>query len=114
MKNYEWGQIGEDSHVAKLAERNSGEEVDPARPYAEFWMGTHPSGPSYVASEVAGDAVSLKEWIAENPAVLGEKIADKWGPDLPFLFKVAPLFVLVLFLLNLLRFHPLSVWYLLS
>jgi mannose-6-phosphate isomerase len=86
VKHYEWGQIGKVSHVARLAERNSGEEVDPARPYAELWMGTHPSGPSYVA----GDEVSLKEWIAENPAILGERIGDKWGPDLPFLFKVSP------------------------
>jgi mannose-6-phosphate isomerase len=86
VKNYDWGQIGKDSHVARLAETNSDEEVDPTRPYAELWMGTHPSGPSYVV----GDEVSLKEWIAENPAVLGQKIGDIWGPDLPFLFKVAP------------------------
>ncbi|KAJ1684920.1 hypothetical protein LUZ63_016310 [Rhynchospora breviuscula] len=86
VKNYEWGPIGEGSHVARLAERNSGEDLDLARPYAEFWMGTHPSGPSYVAAD--GDAVSLKDWIRANPAVLGDKVPDKWGPDLPFLFKV--------------------------
>jgi len=88
VKQYEWGQIGESSHVARLAERNSGEEIDQARPYAEFWMGTHPSGPSYVASGAEEDPVSLTDWIGENPAVLGEKIVDTWGPDLPFLFKV--------------------------
>lgn len=103
VKNYDWGQIGDGSHVARLAEKNSGEQVDPARPYAEFWMGTHPSGPSYVASHVAGDATSLKDWIQANAAVLGEKVAYTWGPDLPFLFKVT---TASLFFLKLLRFAP--------
>ncbi|CAH2042476.1 unnamed protein product [Thlaspi arvense] len=32
--------------------------------------------------------LSLKSWIEKNPDVLGEKVVQKWGLDLPFLFKV--------------------------
>ncbi|CAA0817274.1 Mannose-6-phosphate isomerase 2 [Striga hermonthica] len=32
--------------------------------------------------------VSLKDWIEKNPSVLGDKVLEKWGTNLPFLFKV--------------------------
>lgn len=108
VKNYDWGKPGKKSAVARLYEKNSGEEVEGGEPYAEFWMGTHESGPSYIvtAAEVTiglpdsgvegkdgcdrkkGDVVSLKDWIERNPTVLGDKVLQKWGPSLPFLFKV--------------------------
>ncbi|KAG9450192.1 hypothetical protein H6P81_010157 [Aristolochia fimbriata] len=92
VQNYDWGQIGEESHVAKLFSRNSMEPIDAHKPYAELWMGTHDSGPSFVVDSGIGDqmgtAVSLKAWLRENPKALGEKVLDKWGGDLPFLFKV--------------------------
>ena len=47
-------------------------------------MGTHPSGPSIVSD---GDRVTLKEWIAAHPGVLGDA-QPVFGLDLPFLFKV--------------------------
>lgn len=104
VKNYDWGRIGTDSAVARLYERNNAAEPVDGMPYAEFWMGTHDSGPSYVLApnekpvengtlanggfHKAG--LSLKEWIEQNPrSVLGDKVFDKWGPNLPFLFKVA-------------------------
>lgn len=52
-------------------------------------MGTHPSGPSFVElgqSEAA--PVTLKTLIEEKPWVLGEKVVERWGKDLPFLFKI--------------------------
>lgn len=82
VQNYDWGRFGEESTVARLFERNSGAEVELGRPYAEFWIGTHESGPSFV------EAVTLKKWIGMNPGVLGEMVEAKWGSDLPFLFKV--------------------------
>lgn len=108
MKNYDWGKVGKESAVARLYAKNSGEEVDGAEPYAELWMGTHESGPSFVVvpAEVNGGArnggferedefkpkhgnlVSLHDWIERNPSVLGDKVLKKWGPNLPFLFKV--------------------------
>ncbi|KAF6168364.1 hypothetical protein GIB67_018204 [Kingdonia uniflora] len=92
VQSYDWGKIGGESMVAKLFSLNSGVEIELDKPYAEFWMGTHESGPSFVI-ESCGDGngddhVSLKEWVAENPSVLGDKVVKKWGNDLPFLFKV--------------------------
>ncbi|XP_042453462.1 mannose-6-phosphate isomerase 1-like isoform X1 [Zingiber officinale] len=86
VQNYDWGRRGEDSTVARLFERNSGAEIDPSRPYAEFWMGTHESGPSFTGSD--SEEVTLKKWIRENPGALGDKVVAKWGTDLPFLFKI--------------------------
>lgn len=101
VQNYDWGRIGRESSVARLYERNSGCDVLEGRPYSEFWMGTHPSGPSYVVDEEFGrrgmvvnggverELLSLKDWIQHNPReLLGDKVYDEWGPNLPFLFKV--------------------------
>ncbi|KAF5748013.1 mannose-6-phosphate isomerase 1 [Tripterygium wilfordii] len=89
VQNYDWGKIGEDSQVARLYAWNSGSEIDPDKPYAELWMGTHESGSSYLVPRHGdGEIVSLKSWISKNPNVLGERVLDKWGSDLPFLFKV--------------------------
>ncbi|XP_074572039.1 mannose-6-phosphate isomerase 2-like [Curcuma longa] len=89
VQNYEWGRRGEESTVARLFERNSGAQIDLACPYAEFWMGTHDSGPSFLmlAGSDSGE-VALKKWIRENPGALGDKVVAKWGTGLPFLFKI--------------------------
>ncbi|GMI73447.1 PHOSPHOMANNOSE ISOMERASE 2, DARK INDUCIBLE 9 [Hibiscus trionum] len=86
VQNYDWGRCGTEAQVARLLALNSGAEIKPERRYAEFWMGTHDSGPSFLA-DGNGD-VGLKDWIWKNPNVLGHKVLEKWGPDLPFLFKV--------------------------
>ncbi|KAI8534426.1 hypothetical protein RHMOL_Rhmol10G0088500 [Rhododendron molle] len=104
VQNYDWGRIGSLSRVARMFSSNSGLQIDEAAPYAEFWMGTHESGPSYVVESTntgnnnngvsvvgsanGGSGVSLKSWIDENPNVLGDEVVEKWGVTLPFLFKV--------------------------
>lgn len=92
MKNYDWGRIGGDSHAARLFSLNSGTEIDENKPYAEFWMGTHGSGPSYLLNGVSigskNEGLSLKSWIEKNPSVIGDSVVEKWGVNLPFLFKV--------------------------
>lgn len=96
---YDWGRFGSDSVVARLLALNSGAEVDvdPQMPFAELWMGTHETGPSFVVGngvvsveeeEEEEKGMSLKEWIGRNPNVLGKRVLGKWGCDLPFLFKV--------------------------
>ncbi|RCV24468.1 hypothetical protein SETIT_5G087000v2 [Setaria italica] len=80
VQHYEWGRRGSASLVARLADQ----DPDPARPYAELWMGTHPSGPSTLLD---GGAL-LRDWLARNPDALGPAVAARWGGDLPFLFKV--------------------------
>ncbi|AQK90123.1 Mannose-6-phosphate isomerase 1 [Zea mays] len=81
VQHYEWGQRGAASLVARLADHNN---PDPARPYAELWMGTHPSGPS----SLVDDGSLLRDWLARNHDALGPAVAARWGGDLPFLFKV--------------------------
>uniref|UniRef100_A0A1I8M7R0 mannose-6-phosphate isomerase n=1 Tax=Musca domestica TaxID=7370 RepID=A0A1I8M7R0_MUSDO len=51
IKNYEWGKLGKQSQVAKLAKANNDNfAVNEEAPYAELWMGTHCSGPSLLKS----------------------------------------------------------------
>ena len=50
-------------------------------------MGTHPSGPSVVATD---QGLSLREWLEQYPEALGERVVERFGPNLPFLFKVSP------------------------
>ncbi|XP_042026872.1 mannose-6-phosphate isomerase 1-like isoform X1 [Salvia splendens] len=105
VQKYDWGKLGDESAVARLYAKNSREEVIGAEPYAELWIGTHDSGPSYVVAAAEGvrdggvegedtydrkkgDVVSLKDWIERNPSVVGDKVLQKWGPTLPFLLKV--------------------------
>lgn len=97
VQSYDWGRKGGDSEVARLFALNSGSQIDPEKPYAEFWMGTHDSGPSFLVrnrgesngfSTDEPEGVRLKSWVSKNPNVLGEKMVLKWGPDLPYLFKV--------------------------
>lgn len=121
VKNYEWGRLGPDSLVARLHEANSGQRVDPAVPFAELWMGTHESAPSQVVKqeEEVGSGhggsecmVTLKSWVTDNPDLLGSRVVDKWGCDLPFLFKVIYKFsqmennyFQILFMVNFCFFH---------
>ncbi|CAN1784701.1 Mannose-6-phosphate isomerase 2 [Linum perenne] len=51
-------------------------------------MGIHGSAPSFVVDSDSGAALSLKDWIVRNPSVLGDKVLDHWGSNLPFLFKI--------------------------
>lgn len=63
----------------------AGDDVDPSKPYAELWMGTHPSGPSTIRQTGEG----LRQWLETHPEALGEKSIDRFGTDLPFLFKAS-------------------------
>lgn len=88
VQNYDWGRTGHESLVARLLLRNSIDEIEESKHYAEFWMGTHASGPSFLVDDKGIGNVSLKSWISKNPEVLGDTVVDKWGVDLPFMFKV--------------------------
>ena len=69
VMDYAWGIRGMDSRVARYAlESKTLEEVDPDTPYAELWIGTHPTGPSMLSN--------------------GQSLQDAIGEELPFLFKV--------------------------
>ncbi|CAF1515127.1 unnamed protein product [Adineta ricciae] len=68
VQPYAWGMIGASSLVAQLASKFA--SVDSTQPYAEYWMGTHPKGESYLLDD---KQTSVKAYLQR---------------DLPFLFKV--------------------------
>lgn len=59
--------------------------VEDGEPWAELWLGAHPSAPSTVGS----GAATLDTVIAADPvAALGTELAARFGGELPFLLKV--------------------------
>ncbi len=62
--------------------------VEPTgEPQAELWMGAHPGAPSRV--DRGAGVRTLAEVIAADPeAELGAATVAKFGPRLPFLFKI--------------------------
>ncbi|XP_006822952.1 mannose-6-phosphate isomerase-like [Saccoglossus kowalevskii] len=88
IQQYAWGRIGEDSEVAKLSQSiDKSFQLQKDKPYAELWMGTHPSGPSQILSESIVEK-SLGDWIEKHPECLGDKVREKFKGQLPYLFKV--------------------------
>ena len=78
-RHYEWGGK---SFIPQLM------HIDNAigKPFAEYWMGTHPSAPAMV--ETREGAIALDKMILENTVqFLGAKTADRFG-SLPYLFKI--------------------------
>jgi len=78
--DYAWGSK---TAIADLLGQPSPSEG----PQAEMWMGAHPKAPSSVFWN--GRRVSLAELIDWHPgAVLGDGVVEKFGPRMPYLFKV--------------------------
>ncbi|GLJ09053.1 hypothetical protein SUGI_0100810 [Cryptomeria japonica] len=89
VQNYEWGKHGRAGEVGRLYSLISKSPPEEDKPYAELWMGTHDSGHSLVVSEEEHTGkLPLRNWLQEHPEALGDKVLERWGIDLPFLFKV--------------------------
>lgn len=57
-----------------------------SQPFAEYWMGAHPSAASSIITNTG--AINLQDAIREMPVfLLGEKVYETYG-ELPFLFKI--------------------------
>ncbi|EMC99403.1 hypothetical protein BAUCODRAFT_31721 [Baudoinia panamericana UAMH 10762] len=84
--SYEWGKIGESSAAARYASVTPRDDfsIQSDKPYAELWMGTHPSNPS----KDLETGRTLLDLVQDNQALMGEAIAKKYEEKLPFLFKV--------------------------
>ncbi|KAJ9605469.1 Mannose-6-phosphate isomerase [Cladophialophora chaetospira] len=84
--SYDWGKKGKDSAAAKYAAATPSDTftIQDDKPYAELWMGTHPSLPSKDLTT----GRSLLDLVSDNQALMGEDITDKYNKKLPFLFKV--------------------------
>lgn len=91
VQQYAWGKLGESSAVATLKKQEAdllkqSFHVNGAEPYAELWMGTHPSGPSKVPS--AGHQ-TLGEFLSHHSHLVDSSSAAAFGKaSLPFLLKV--------------------------
>ena len=72
-QNYDWGKIGSTSAVAQFAHNSDPSVVvDESKPYAELWMGTHPSVPSK-AIDLGNE--TLRDLVNANPKqYLGDSI----------------------------------------
>ena len=80
IQTYAWG-----SHSA-IADLLGKAEPTP-KPQAELWMGAHPKASSEVWYQERWQA--LDQLISEYPQeLLGELVTARFGPQLPFLFKV--------------------------
>lgn len=80
IQPYPWG-----SHTA-IAEL-MGKPAPTDNPQAELWMGAHPKASSKIW--IQGRWQSLVDLVREDPIpFLGQVALDRFGPQLPFLFKV--------------------------
>ncbi|KAF2151083.1 mannose-6-phosphate isomerase [Myriangium duriaei CBS 260.36] len=84
--SYEWGKVGKDSAAARFAATTQSDDfsIKDDKPYAELWMGTHPSNPSKDFETKR----TLLDLVQDNQALMSSAIASKYENKLPFLFKV--------------------------
>lgn len=71
--------------MQKCATRDYPRVMSSRAPLLQLWMGTHPSCPSTLLESKE----SLKTYIEAHPELLGDKVVQYYGKDLPFLFKVS-------------------------
>jgi len=80
VKRYAWGS-------PTLLPEFLGLQNPGGGPWAELWMGAHPSDPSLVATP--DGPIPLGDFVAGDPAAaLGKGPSEKFSGELPFLFKV--------------------------
>ncbi|KAK5992164.1 Mannose-6-phosphate isomerase [Cladobotryum mycophilum] len=86
VNSYEWGKKGNDSAAARFAAATPSDQlsIQSDKPYAELWMGTHPSNPS----KDLKTGRTLLDLCSENQTLLSKSVSSKYGDKLPFLFKV--------------------------
>ncbi|MDQ3763203.1 MAG: mannose-6-phosphate isomerase, class I [Actinomycetota bacterium] len=81
VRPYAWGSR---TAIAELL----GGPVPAPHPQAELWLGAHPADPS-VLLHADGTQTSLLEALHTDPdRHLGKRCVQRWGSQLPFLFKV--------------------------
>jgi len=79
-QDYPWGSTTDIPKLLAIGNPNQ-------TPVAELWLGAHPKAPSIVVKEEGEQ--SLSDLIEEYPnTILGADTVERFGPSLPFLFKV--------------------------
>ncbi|KAF5555390.1 mannose-6-phosphate isomerase [Fusarium mexicanum] len=86
VNSYAWGKKGNDSAAARFAAATPSDDlkIESDTPYAELWMGTHPSNPS----RDLNTGRTLLDLCEDNQSLLSQTISSHYGSKLPFLFKV--------------------------
>eukprot|EP01012_Entosiphon_sulcatum_P007231 TRINITY_DN13625_c0_g1_i1.p1 TRINITY_DN13625_c0_g1~~TRINITY_DN13625_c0_g1_i1.p1 ORF type:complete len:441 (+),score=84.90 TRINITY_DN13625_c0_g1_i1:86-1408(+) len=91
VQKYAWGKLGRDSAVAQFQLQGDESNVagprfvlSDASPYAELWLGTHPSLPTTLWESDR----PLEEYLRQAPDVLGEAHRTAFGCDLPYILKL--------------------------
>lgn len=80
IQHYHWGGYEYIPNLLHIDNQNN-------QPFAELWMGAHPSAPSIVKEH--GTETPLDAWISQAPeTILGTSVAQEFQNRLPFLFKV--------------------------
>ncbi|MGE5456832.1 MAG: mannose-6-phosphate isomerase, class I [Methanococcaceae archaeon] len=83
VRHYEWGTQNQDAFIPNFL----GIEAQNELPYAELWIGAHPSAPSEI--EVRGEKLPLYLIIENFTAeFLGHYVSEKFNGKFPFLLKV--------------------------
>lgn len=83
IQHYEWGTRGTNAFIPKFL----GIPAEKGKPYAELWMGAHPSASSRI--DMGGKEIDLFYVIDQYPfETLGKTGASKFANRLPFLLKI--------------------------
>ena len=59
-------------------------DIQEEETYAELWVGAHRKTPNYLSSS----GQDLAQFLREHQDILGQRIVERFGPNLPFLMKV--------------------------
>lgn len=82
-QHYDWGTKNDNAFIPHFV----GSPVVRDLPYAELWIGAHPTAPSDIV--VQGGVTPLNRVIEDFPLeILGEDVAGRFDRKLPFLLKV--------------------------
>lgn len=86
IRHYEWGERGSGSFIAKLLNISDPNPI----PYAELWVGAHPSAPSRILSlRGETDVIPLDDAVRLWPLpILGPRVHDAFDGRWPFLLKI--------------------------
>jgi mannose-6-phosphate isomerase len=83
IQKYEWGTRDDKAFIPKFL----GIPAEPDVPYAELWIGAHPSASSEIETDEG--KIPLHQAIQMYPKeILGAYVAGKFNNELPFLLKI--------------------------
>ncbi len=86
IRHYEWGERGPGAFIAKLLNISNPNPI----PYAELWVGAHPSAPSRILNlRNETDVIPLDDAVRLWPLpILGPRVHGAFGGRWPFLLKI--------------------------